>query len=63
MKLVRDTKRHNSYTWDGLTLGKLLAIHDALKVCADSGKLTTVQYDVKCFLDNEGAKGNLEFMP
>ena len=58
MKIVRDAKQHNSYTWDGLTLGKLLAIHDALKFCADGGKLTPVQYDVKRFLENEEAKGN-----
>ena len=46
MELVKK-KDTNTYTWKGLTLGKLLAIQEGLRRMPDK---TGVEYDVLTFL-------------
>lgn len=50
MELVK-IKYENSYTWKGLTLGKLLAIQATLEEAEETRKLSIVESDVKTFLD------------
>lgn len=50
MELKQGKGGLNSYTWHGLTYGKLLAILNALQDHEADGRLTVVQQDVLIFL-------------
>ena len=49
MKLTK-VKGKNEYTWEGLTLGKLIAVKVALKRLEH---ITPVEYDIAVFLKNQ----------
>ena len=50
---LKKAKGKNSYTWMGLTLGKLLAIKDELGSTIGRDRIGSVAYDVLRFLENQ----------
>jgi hypothetical protein len=53
MKLIRAKKGENNFSITGLTLGKAMAIQNALQACKDAQCLTPVGGDILDFLYNE----------
>lgn len=53
MKIVKNKKEFNSFSIEGLSAGKMLAIHKALEDCHKAGILGSVGRDVLILLDKE----------
>lgn len=53
MKIVKKKKEHNSFDFTGLTAGKLMAIHAALKEAEKNVTLSVVGKEVLAFLNQE----------
>ena len=61
MKLIRAKKGENNFAITGLTLGKVMAIQNALQSCKDTQCITPVGMDVLNFLVNEKLDDVVDF--
>jgi hypothetical protein len=61
MKLIRTAKGKNEFSFKGLTLGKVMAIRDALQACKDANCLGPVGGDVLDFLSYEKVDEIVDF--
>jgi hypothetical protein len=53
MIIKKDKKKHNSFSIEGLTAGKLMAINSALEEQKKNGTISPVGEDVLVVINNE----------